>query len=279
MRGARFDPAEVEVERRVIGEERARELNSPQGRLDQTHLALTYIRHPYRNPILGWPEDIAAISVDDLKAFYQAHYRPDGAVLVVVGDVDPEAALDLIASHFADVPAGKTPRAEAVLHRAANRSGRREFVLSDVGVGGRADFSAGARCRGPSRRGCLGRARRSPLLRPAVTALATPWSRPTRRPIWIEARTRGSAAGRAVLHSARSGSGCRLDPIERRIERRARSVCARPGRTADELDRSRRRIKAAWRWEQEDLTSLAAGLGTAALWADWRDWQAEYAPR
>ena len=59
MRGARFDPAEVEVERRVIVEERARELNSPQGRLDQTHLALTYLRHPYRNPILGWPEDIA----------------------------------------------------------------------------------------------------------------------------------------------------------------------------------------------------------------------------
>ena len=91
MRGVRFDPREVEVERRVIGEERARELNSPQGRLDQTHLAVTYLRHPYRNPILGWPDDIARIGVDDFERFYQAHYRPDGAVLVVVGDVEPEA--------------------------------------------------------------------------------------------------------------------------------------------------------------------------------------------
>ena len=99
----------------VIGEERARELNSPQGRLDQTHLAVTYLRHPYRNPILGWPDDIARISVDDLTTFYREHYRPDGAVLVVVGDVDPEPALDRIAEplrgawppNLADPPPGQ----------------------------------------------------------------------------------------------------------------------------------------------------------------------------
>ncbi len=47
------------------------------------------------------------------------------------------------------------------------------------------------------------------------------------------------------------------------------SSCSRwvkKGLGPDELDRSRRRIKAAWRWEQEDLTSLAGGLGSAALW-------------
>ena len=71
MRGARFDPDEIEAERRVIIEERARELSSPQARLDQTHLAVTYLRHPYRNPILGWPEDNARIGPDDLRAFYR----------------------------------------------------------------------------------------------------------------------------------------------------------------------------------------------------------------
>src|SRR6059058_65051 len=74
---------EVEAERHVIGEERARDLDSPLGRLDQTHLALAYLRHPYRNPILGWPEDLARIEVGDLRDFYRRHYRPDGAVLVV----------------------------------------------------------------------------------------------------------------------------------------------------------------------------------------------------
>ena len=78
--GASFDLREVEAERHVIGEERARDLDSPFSRLDQTHLALAYLRHPYRNPILGWPDDLAGITVDDLRAFYDRHYRPDGAV-------------------------------------------------------------------------------------------------------------------------------------------------------------------------------------------------------
>ena len=67
MRGASFDPREVEAERHVIAEERARDLDSPLGRLDQTHMAVAYLRHPYRNPILGWPDDLARIGVDDLR--------------------------------------------------------------------------------------------------------------------------------------------------------------------------------------------------------------------
>ena len=118
MRGAIFDPREVEAERHVIGEERARDLDSPFGRLDQTHLALAYLRHPYRNPILGWPDDLAGITVDDLRAFYGRHYRPDGAVLVIVGDVDPERAFDAVAAHFGAIPPGPAA-AGARLDRAA----------------------------------------------------------------------------------------------------------------------------------------------------------------
>src|SRR5262249_49255322 len=51
---------------------------------------------------------------------------------------------------------------------------------------------------------------------------------------------------------------------------------AEPGPTPDERARARRGLEAAWRWEQEDLTGLAAGLGNAALWDDWRSWPAEH---
>ena len=76
MRGANFDPDEVEAERRVIAEERAREQESPFARLDQTHLALSYLRHPYRNPVLGWPDDLERITVDDLRRFYRRPLSP-----------------------------------------------------------------------------------------------------------------------------------------------------------------------------------------------------------
>ena len=52
---------------------------------------------------------------------------------------------------------------------------------------------------------------------------------------------------------------------------------AAQGPTTEELARARNRLEAGWRWEQEDLSGLAAGIGHAALWGDWRDWQAEHA--
>src|SRR5262249_14109985 len=121
---------DVEVERRVIAEERARELSAPLGRLDQTHLAVTYLRHPYRNPILGWPDDIERIGPDDLRTFYETHYRPDGAVLVVVGDVDADAAWDQLPSLFAGAQgaAHRPPKPES---REPIQVGRRAFVVAD----------------------------------------------------------------------------------------------------------------------------------------------------
>jgi len=272
MHGARFDPVETELERRVIVEERARELSSPQGRLDQTHLAVTYLRHPYRNPILGWPEDVARIGPDDLRAFYEAHYRPDGAVLVVVGDVRPEAALERIAGHFADLPAGVHPRPRLEIHE-PNQTGRRQFILSDsessaLGLMGwrtvrrdhpdvpSLDLLADLLCGG----------RRSRLWQSLVETDKTA--------TWIE--TAHAAARRAgqFFIQLEANPGADTDAIEKRITAELLRL-RETGPSAAELDRSRCRVRAAWRWEQEDLTSLAGGLGSAALWNNWRAWQAE----
>ncbi len=261
MRGARFDPHDVEVERRVILEERARELNSPLGRLDQTHLALTYLRHPYRNPILGWPEHITRISADDLQAFYQAHYRPDRAVLVVVGDVDPRRVMDRVAAHFADVRAVEPlPACPGVFE--PHQSGRRHFVLDDAESTARALF--GSRTVPRAHRDvpvldvvadllCGGR--RSRLWQTLVEneKIAT----------WIE--TAHAAAYRAgqFFIQVEAVSGAVAARVEQAISTELQSL-RESGPAADEMLRSRRRIKAAWRWEQEDLTSLAgAGLDRA----------------
>jgi zinc protease len=272
MRGARFDPDEVEVERRVIVEERARELNSPLGRLDQTHLAVTYLRHPYRNPILGWPEDIARISGDDLTTFYQAHYRPTGAVLVVVGDVDSGAALDKIATLFDDVPAGEAPAPRPAIIE-PDQSGRRGFVV--------ADSESAAR----SLLGWRTVPRAHPDV-PVLDVLADLLCGGRRSRLWQSlVETEKTATYVETAHSAahRAGQffiqleatpGADLSAIEQRITSLLHDL-RENGPAAAELERSRRRIKAAWRWEQEDLTSLAGGLGAAALWHEWRDWLAE----
>ena len=272
MSHARFDPGEVELERRVIGEERSRELGSPQGRLDQHHLAVSYLRHPYRNPILGWPEDAARIGADDLERFYRRHYRPDGAVLVVVGDVEPERALDRIAAVFGGIPPGAAVRARpsAVEPR---QSGRRDFdLLEPDGVArgllgwrtvprGHADVAAL-----DVLSDLLSCGRRSRLWHTLVetTGLAT----------WVEATHATAQRGGQLLIQLEADPAASRAAIERCI-REELTRLADLGPTPAELARSRCRLDAAWRWERDDLGALASGLGHAALWGDWRTWPAE----
>jgi zinc protease len=273
MRGARFDPHEVEAERQVIGEERAREINSPQGRLDQNHLAVTYLRHPYRNPILGWPDDIARIKVDDLKAFYQTHYRPEGAVLVVVGDLEPSAAFDRISSHFAGVPAGKVPlaRPKTVEPR---QTGRRAFSLTEADSAPRALFGWRTVPRGHRDAPvldvladllCCGR--RARLWRSLVETEKTA--------TWIEASHNAARRAGQFFIQLEAATGADSAAIEERVAAELFAL-GQAGPSAAELARSKRRLQAAWRWEQEDLASLAAGLGNSGLWGDWRVWQTEH---
>src|SRR5262245_33997509 len=130
MIGAHFDPLEVQAERKVIGEERARELESAVVRLDQRHQMLSYIRHPYRNPVLGWPEDLATIEPQDIESFYRAHYRPDGAILVVAGDLDLEHAMDRVEGHFGSIARSRRLLAEGIWNEPP-QTGRRDFDLVD----------------------------------------------------------------------------------------------------------------------------------------------------
>ena len=132
MRGASFDPREVEVERQVIIEERARDAESPLSRLDSAHLTHSYVRHPYRNPILGWPDDFASIEVADLKRFYRRHYRPANAVLVIVGDVEADRALDVVAQWFEPINAPGPEPTEPPAILEPRQVGRRDFSLVEA---------------------------------------------------------------------------------------------------------------------------------------------------
>jgi zinc protease len=273
MRHARFDPHEVELERRVIAEERSRELGSPQGRLDQHHLAVTYLRHPYRNPILGWPEDTARIGVDDLTNFYGRHYRPDGAVLVVVGDVDRGRTFDRIADAFEAIPPGREPRARTSVTE-PRQVGRRDFSL--VEPDGVARGLLGWRTVPRGHRDVpaldvlsdlLSCGRRSRLWQALVETLGLA--------TWVEAaHASAQRAGQLLIQLEADPSASRA-AIERCILDELCSL-ADPGPTPDELARSRRRLESAWRWERDDPAALASGLGHAALWGDWRSWLAEH---
>lgn len=73
----------VEKERGIILSEYSQYDQEPESRLLSETFKNLYHNHPMREEILGTPEDIASISVEDLTRFYQTWYDP--AQLVLVG--------------------------------------------------------------------------------------------------------------------------------------------------------------------------------------------------
>jgi len=63
---------------------------------------LLYGDHPYGRPGSGYPETIQSISLEDVVAFHRENYGPEGAIVVISGDIDTEAAMELIRAQLGD---------------------------------------------------------------------------------------------------------------------------------------------------------------------------------
>lgn len=61
-----------------------------------------FISHPYGHETIGFREDIEAYTIEKLQRFYNHFYRPNNAVMMVIGDVDTTEALKVVSAHFKD---------------------------------------------------------------------------------------------------------------------------------------------------------------------------------
>jgi len=110
MHALQLTEEEFQPERRVVIEERRlRTEDRPNALLREQFYATAFLNHPYGDPIIGWMTDIEAYTVEDLQRWYDAWYAPNNAVLVVVGDVDPDAVIDAAERHFGPIPARELP--------------------------------------------------------------------------------------------------------------------------------------------------------------------------
>jgi zinc protease len=116
---------------------------------EQTALAvfprLIYgLEHPYGRPDLGTPATVQSITRDDVAAFYKRIMVPGNAVLVVVGDVQPDHITAALESRFASLPAGPVPPPPFVLpppSAAASRS--RTLYLIDKSAAAQSVLTVG----------------------------------------------------------------------------------------------------------------------------------------
>lgn len=129
------DEATFASERDVVKEEfRQRILASPYGRLFGLYIPqTTFSVHPYGRPGIGSIEDLDASTVDDVRAFHAAYYRPDNAVLVVSGNFDQAQFDAWVDRYFAPIatPQRPIPRVTAV---EPARTAAKEYTVYEPNV-------------------------------------------------------------------------------------------------------------------------------------------------
>jgi zinc protease len=72
---------------------------------------IVYAGHPYSRPDDGFPETIRAILREDLAEYHRRYYGPRGMVLIVVGAVEPQQAVEKVARVLGDWRNLKQPEA------------------------------------------------------------------------------------------------------------------------------------------------------------------------
>ncbi|MGB8364772.1 MAG: M16 family metallopeptidase [Rhizomicrobium sp.] len=99
----------VRTEREVVLEERRMRIdNDPQALMREQMAAALHLSHPYGRPVIGWPEEIRHIGRIEAEDFYQHHYAPNNALLIVAGDVTPQDVRTDAEAEYGKVPARPT---------------------------------------------------------------------------------------------------------------------------------------------------------------------------
>ncbi|MFA7026170.1 MAG: insulinase family protein [Candidatus Cloacimonadaceae bacterium] len=125
-----FTPEELESERGVIIEEWRMGQNA-QSRVGDAISKVRFAgsRYATRQPI-GTYEIISSFERDKIVRFYEDWYRPDLQSVVVIGDLEVEAARTLVEQYFGRIPARENPRPRQIFE-VPNHPAARAVVATD----------------------------------------------------------------------------------------------------------------------------------------------------
>ncbi|MDB5202287.1 MAG: peptidase [Ferruginibacter sp.] len=104
-----FSKKSLEVQRKVVSEEfKEHYINKPYGDVWHKLRELVYTTHPYRWMTIGASlQHVEDATLEDVRSFFEKHYTPSNAILVVAGNVELEKVKALCEKWFAPIPAGE----------------------------------------------------------------------------------------------------------------------------------------------------------------------------
>jgi zinc protease len=114
MRNLRLREEDRQPEMTVVRNEFQIAENDPGTTLQTEIWATAFQAHPYRHSVLGWLSDVENVSIETLRHFYNTYYWPNNAVVSIVGNFNPEDALNLVRQHYGPIP--KSPSTIPSVH-------------------------------------------------------------------------------------------------------------------------------------------------------------------
>ncbi len=132
MRALDVNQANLDNQRNAVQEERRLGIdNRPYGKSYLEIDNLAYDNFAYKHSVIGSMADLDAASLDDVKDFFRSYYAPNNACLALVGDLDPETALEKVKKYFGTIPS-QPLQPEANLAEPGHYGERRETIVDPL---------------------------------------------------------------------------------------------------------------------------------------------------
>jgi len=97
----------LEIQKDVVLEEKLLYVdNSPYGSLEEESSKRLFKSSGYRWPIIGNMDDLRKVTIEDIKDFFGKYYKPNNAVISVVGDIDYDKTLSSIEKYYGNISPG-----------------------------------------------------------------------------------------------------------------------------------------------------------------------------
>ncbi len=111
MRSLAINEENFENQRDTVKEERRQRVdNRPYGPIFSELLdELVFENWAYKHSVIGSMEDLDNATLEDVRKFHDLYYRPNNAVLSIVGDFLLSDALEMVREYFQPIPSGATP--------------------------------------------------------------------------------------------------------------------------------------------------------------------------
>ncbi len=120
-------------ERDVVREERRMRVESdPVAKFEEQFDSMFWTSVPYHHPTIGWPSDVESINRDQAEQFFHTYYAPNNLTAAIVGDVDPQQAMELAKKYFGRIPRGKQDPPEVITEEIEQLNERRMHAEAET---------------------------------------------------------------------------------------------------------------------------------------------------